>query len=330
MTEAIEIDTDLIVVQEPNALEVFTTPDRVAEILKMIRKKIDAFEPVDASTDEGRATIKSRAHAVSRSKAALETVGKRLADDAKALPKKIDAGRRKFDEQLSAWRDEVRKPVTEWEAREAERCKKHEDAIGALRALAVTVQAENQALDRLEGTKAAIEETEVTAAACEEFEDGYRLAKDAALSAVNTAIERRRKFDADQAELARLRETQAAQEAKEREEKEAADRREREERIAREAAEKAQREAQAAADARERELQRQVDEAAQRERHAQEARERETKETAAREADRAHRQKVNQAAVFDLIHCTPINEEQAKAIVKAIAKGQIAGVSIRY
>lgn len=330
MTEAIEIDNELIVVQEPNALEVFTTPDRVAEILKMIRKKIDAFEPVDATTEEGRATIKSRAHAVSRSKTALETVGKRLADDAKALPKKIDAGRRKFDEQLSAWRDEVRKPVTEWEAREAERCKKHEDTIGRLRQLASVVQSGNDVVERLEGMKAAVDEMEVSPAACEEFEDGYRLAKDAALSAINTAIERRRKFDADQAELARLREVQAAQEAREREEKEAAARKEREDRIAKEAEEKAQRDAQAAAAARERELQRQVDEAAQRERQAQEAREREEKETAAREADRAHRQKVNQAAVFDLIHCTPINEEQAKAIVKAIAKGQIGAVSIRY
>lgn len=146
--------------------------------------------------------------------------------------------------------------------------------------------------------------------------------------------------------------------------------RERIQREADEAAERArlerdriEREAQQAKDAAERERVRLVEEAAERERqriadqHAAEARaeaaaRRAEQEKAAavqaerdqqaaelrrqeadrqrREADKKHRAAVNTRAVGGLISYGGLTEEQAKAVVTAIAKGQVPGVKIEY
>ena len=84
---------ELVVIEEKDALATFTTPGALAPILAKVRERIDAFTG-DASTDEGRAKIKKMAFAVTKSKTALESIGERLAKDAKELPKKIDAGRK--------------------------------------------------------------------------------------------------------------------------------------------------------------------------------------------------------------------------------------------
>src|SRR5690606_23508393 len=72
----------------------------------------------------------------------------------------------------------------------------------------------------------------------EEFEAEAARAKDKAVSSLRAALVAREKYEAEQAELARLRAEAEAREQKEREE-----------RIAREAAERAQREAEAKAQA---------------------------------------------------------------------------------
>src|SRR5579864_8872674 len=96
------VEQGLVVVPSmDSALVVFTQigPDGdafgVDPLLAMIRERIDAFEAPEPDTAKGRKEIASFAHKIVQSKTALEEVGKALADEAKAIPKKIDASRRK-------------------------------------------------------------------------------------------------------------------------------------------------------------------------------------------------------------------------------------------
>jgi flagellar motility protein MotE (MotC chaperone) len=56
------------------------------------------------------------AHKVARSKTYIDNAGKDLVAELKALPKQIDESRRVVRERLDALKDEVRRPLTEWEA----------------------------------------------------------------------------------------------------------------------------------------------------------------------------------------------------------------------
>ena len=98
-----------------SAMVVFTTANSIDPYLAHIRAEIDAFVP-DLTTKKGRDAIASMAYKVSQSKSALEAVGKALADEAKEIPKKIDATRKHVKDTLDSWRDEVRKPLDDYEA----------------------------------------------------------------------------------------------------------------------------------------------------------------------------------------------------------------------
>jgi ABC-type Zn uptake system ZnuABC Zn-binding protein ZnuA len=79
----------------------------------------------------------------SRSKTYIDNAGKDLVAELKALPKQIDESRRVVRERLDALKDEVRRPLTEWEA-EQERIKA-EEAMNALHAEALAM---NEEFDR--------------------------------------------------------------------------------------------------------------------------------------------------------------------------------------
>ena len=145
------IDRDLIALPLPqDALAVFTTPGAIDPYLHRVRTAIDAFE-ADATTDFGRKMIKSMAHKISKAKTALEAEGKRLADEQKKIPKLIDATRKQINDTLDAWRDEVRKPVDDFEAEEEAR----EAAIKAeiARVQAEKFEAEQAELNALRAEK---------------------------------------------------------------------------------------------------------------------------------------------------------------------------------
>ncbi|MFY0862602.1 hypothetical protein ACA369_25480, partial [Enterobacter kobei] len=89
----------------------------------------------DVSTRKGRDAIASMAHKVARSKTYIDNAGKDLVAELKALPKQIDESRRIVRERLDALKDEVRRPLTEWEA-EQERIKA-EEAMNAMHAEAL-------------------------------------------------------------------------------------------------------------------------------------------------------------------------------------------------
>ena len=76
-------------------------------------------EAPDLSTKRGRDRIASLAAQVSRSKTAVERPGREYLKSIKALPKLIETELREFADMCDDLRDEVRRPLTEWEAEQA-------------------------------------------------------------------------------------------------------------------------------------------------------------------------------------------------------------------
>lgn len=341
-----------------NALEVFRTPKGLDPYLAQIREEIDCFVP-DISTRKGRDAIASIAHKVARSKTALDNVGKELVAELKEVPKLIDAERKRMRDTLDAWKDEVRKPLDEWESAEAARVAKLQTGIDWFKLRAT----ENADLDSDE-LKASLEKVQsiVVGEKWEEFEAEAHRAKAAAIESLTAQLAKREKYEAEQAELVRLRAEAEAREQKDREDRIA---REAAERATREAEEKAQRERdadaqrvkdeQAAAERRELDLKLQAekaererleanqraeqaerDSAARAEQAAQAERQRQADEKAElereakeRQADVEHKSKVLKAAKDAFIGMN-ISEELAKAIVLKIARGEVPNVTISF
>lgn len=342
---------DLIVVPKETALTVFSSDSGLEPFMAKIRAEIDAFIP-DVSTKKGRDSIASIAHKVAKSKTYLDGVGKELVAELKELPKKIDANRKQMRDTLDAWKEEVRRPLTDWESAEQARIAHHKAGIEWFRLRAE----ENSDLDSAE-LRASIEEVSARSvdASWEEFEAEAHRTKAAALESLAAALTLREKYEAEQAELARLRAEaeererldrerriaeeaaarakreaeeaaarQAAEaEARARAEREAAERRELElklaaERAEREKAEAEQRAARAAQEAEERAK-----------RQAEEQRQREEAEAAQREANKRHAAKVHNAIMAALIE-GGIADDCAKSVVVLLAKRQVPHVSIQY
>jgi colicin import membrane protein len=221
-------DALALTVPDDRALAFFTTEGAVDPVLAEIRKKIEGFS-ADVKTAKGRKQIAAMARRVASSKTYLDEVGKELAAQQKEIPKKIDASRKKIRDTLDALRDEVRAPLTKWEEAEEARVTKHREAIAALEAAGRNVDGVSS--QNLRAGLIDAQET-IIGPHLEEFATEYAAAKDGAVARLTAAIAAAEKREAEQAELARLRQEAAEREA-----------RERDERIAREAAERARQEA---------------------------------------------------------------------------------------
>ena len=351
------------------ALDVYSKPGGLDPWLDKIRAEVTGHVP-DLKTKKGRDAIASLAFKVRKVKTALDGIGKEQVDRLKEIPKKIDAERKRMRETLDALADEVRAPLDQWEQAEEARKQRHQQGVEWFRLRAD----ENRDLDA-EELRATITDVQARAVdeSWEEFEPEAHRVKSRALESLQQALAAREKYDAEQAELARLRAEAAAREQKDREE-----------RIAREAEEKARRDAEAAAQAerdasarreaearaaadnarRDAELaeqrriaaekqaeldrlaalerERVASEQAERDRiqAAEDARQAEIKrqadakaaeeaEAARREADKAHKGKVNRAAL-DALVAGGMPEDCARQAVTLIAKGLIPSIRITY
>jgi len=347
-----------VVPPKETALQVFQQANGLDPYLQQIRAEIDAFVP-DVSTKKGRDAIASIAHKVARSKTALDNVGKDLVAELKEIPKKIDAERKRMRDTLDAWKDEVRAPLNEWEQAEAARVTKHQDCIDWLRDSA-TVFAEESSEDiqlRIDQVEAVDVGTSL-----EEFEAEAHRVKASSLATLRGALAARQKHEAELAAIAKFQAEQAEREQKEREDRiarEAAEQAQREAeqraQAERDAAAKREADAKAAAERRELELKLQAEQAEREKLEAQQRAEQAERDAAER-ADRAaaaerQRQADEQARIereakareADIAHKTAvltsikesfmgagITEEQAKAIINMIRKGEVPSVSITY
>ncbi|WP_447334634.1 hypothetical protein [Klebsiella quasipneumoniae] len=318
---------DLVVIEKKNAMAVFTNNDQLDPLIEAIEKEARSLVP-DVTTKKGRDAIASMAHKVARSKTYIDNAGKDLVAELKALPKQIDESRRVVRERLDALKDEVRRPLTEWEA-EQERIKA-EEAMNALHAAALAM---NEEFDRQ--LAARIESDHEMALLMNDAFDREQAEKKA---------EAERQRIAREEEIKRLAEEKAKREAAEQAQREidAAAAREREailakeraEREQREAAERAEREKQAAVEAERRKAQEEADrirrEAEQREQARLAEEKRKTDEQARREADVKHRKAVGVEVVKALMANTSLTRDQAIEVLTAVKDGRIPHTGISY
>lgn len=312
----IEIEqSDLVITPIQDAFTVFTAPldnpdtHPIAATLKRVRDAIDSFEG-DISTATGRRRIASMARRVASAKAALEGVGKDLADEQKQIPKRIDATRAHIRKTLDAWRDEVRQPLTDWETAEEQRRSAHEHAIARL----ITMSTPHAGADA-EALRLALREANAVeiGPACEEYEGEYTTAKATAIQSITAALVAREVYEAEQAELAKLR---AEADLRAKQDHEANLRRDAEQRALQAAAAEIERAKAAQADAERR--------AAEAEQAVAAARVKDKPTT-----DASHRAQVNRAAVAALLGIG-LDESLAKSVVRAIYAGRIPNITISY
>ncbi|MEC7798104.1 MAG: hypothetical protein VX755_12385 [Pseudomonadota bacterium] len=362
--------TALVAQVSANPAMVLLDRERFDQFYEAIKAETDKLIP-DLTTEKGRKEIASMAFKVAKTKTAIDAAGKLLNEEARAKINLVDAARRDIRDKLDALKDEVRRPLTEWEAREEERIAACEALIESMKAAAVvsmddTAETVGQRLAK------------VSAYALDEgqFQSALPAAlaqQEASVQTLTAAHARLVKEEADRAELERLRAEAAERAERERQEAEA--------KAAAEAAERARQEAQAraaraaeeeqariaaaakaaedaaraAAEARANEerlaQQRAHDEALAAEKRradeAEAAREAEARRVALAEAQAAAaaeaQRKADEARAADLEHRSKImgaakqaimghgvGEQTARAIVLAIAAGDVPNVSIRF
>jgi colicin import membrane protein len=127
-----KVSTDLVIAGALTA-EIVYAPGGVERIIAALEAEVRAIK-TDAATPAGRDAIASLAYKVSRSKTALDKMGKDLTEQWRKRTSAVNADRKIIETSLDALRDEVRKPVTDFEAAEQARVQGHMDALGAIAA----------------------------------------------------------------------------------------------------------------------------------------------------------------------------------------------------
>lgn len=353
-----EQQNSLISAEKINPLQVFTT-EGIDPLLEEIERQVKEFEP-DLTTATGRKEIASMANKVARSKTLLDGMGKDLVADWKAKAKVVDDSRKKLRDRLDQLKAEVRAPLTKWEDDEKDRIEYHKSNIAYIENLYMVTEGYNsEGLEqKLNELKAFDPET------FEEFESDA--AKKILLGSdiLQSKIQSAKKYEAEQAELERLRREEEERKKREHEEKlkaEAAEKARKEEAERQESARKA--EEKKAKEAEEKRIKaeqwpKEVEEKAKREKEEAEERRkqaevqakkdaelaalkerqrieeeqrREREEAEKRERNRKHKAKIHNEIMADLINKTGIDgEETIKSVITAIAKGDVRHVSIKY
>ncbi|HHE4679958.1 TPA: cell envelope biogenesis protein TolA [Proteus mirabilis] len=310
---------ELVVIEQATALDLFTAPEKVNQMLEHIkslaeeeRKELDS----DFSVAKNRKAFASLAYKVAQTKTYIDKEGKAVVDKLKELPKKVDASRKIFRDELDALNTDIRKPLTEWEAQE----KAREEAEALKKQIEVDHEEALQMNELFDLRKAE--------------EERKRIARE----------EEMKRQAAEQARLEAERKAQQEIEAaarREREAKEAAERAEREkqeaiqraEQAAKEAKERAERDAKEAQERAEREKQLAIEAERKKAQEAEQARlaeeERKRQEEAKRQADKEHRRKYNQETLQALVS-NGFDEKLATEFIKLVASKQIPHMTMNY
>ncbi|WP_265504147.1 coiled-coil domain-containing protein [Providencia rustigianii] len=310
---------ELVVIEQATALDLFTAPEKVNQMLARIktlaeeeRKELDS----DLSVAKNRKAFASLAYKVTQTKTAIDKAGKLVVDDLKELPKKVDAARKLFRDELDLLSDDIRKPVTEYELEE----KAREEAEALKKKIEIDHEEALQMNELFDLRKAE--------------EERQRIAREEEMkrqAAEQARLEAERKAQQEiEAAAQREREAKEAAERAEREKKEAI---QRAEQAAKEAKEKTEQAAKEAQERAEREKQDAIEAERKKAHEAEQARlaeeERKRKEDAKRQEDKEHRRVFNQEALKALAS-NGFDEKLATEFIKLVASNQIPHMTMNY
>lgn len=213
MSETLE----LALVTAQNSVEIFTKGG-LAAVLDDVERKVRAI-PMDVSTSAGRDHIRSVAYKVTRTKTALDAEAKKLTEGWRDSTKRVNEERKLAQERLDSLADEVRAPLTAFESKEKVRVAAHEAALAEMSGLLEMLRAcPNMEAALLEDHQRDFIKLNATRE-WEEFSSRANYQRTNTLAYINERVSSRKKFDADQAELARLRQEEVERKAREHEEK---------------------------------------------------------------------------------------------------------------
>ena len=324
---------------------------------QQIRQQVLSEVP-DLTTKKGIARIKSLAAMVSSSKVAIEKPGREYLKQLKEMPKVIEAELRDWNQKMDSLRDEVRQPVTELEEKEKARIAELDQRIAAIQEMGAKATTESPSaeiqlwIDELEAI--AIDET------WSEYQDRAQAAKEAAKIKLDTFLQVRLQYEANQAEIARLKQQQEEAQRIEHERQVAENARleaeraamrkqleaEQREQAAKDAQLKAERDA---IEAKQRLEQERIDAEARQKLAVEQAAEQERQRIAAelaqqqqeqarikaeadaKAADIEHQRTYNREVLADIMAtCPELTESQATALLTGIIRRKIRHISINY
>lgn len=319
-------DNALAIITKQNVVQFFAEKG-LDPVIEKIKKEVNAFVP-DMTTEKGRKDIASFAYRIAKMKTQMDDLGKDLVSGIKQQAKIIDAERGRAWDIIEQLQKDVRKPLTEWEEKDALRVAEHKKHLEELQALIVLpLQPSLEELQRRFDVVNTLKNRDF-----EEFKVLSDTAISAAITGLTQKIELTKKQAADQAELERLQSAEKERQQKEREErlqKEAADKAKTDaETAARATLEKAAKET-ADATARADRAEKEKNDAIEKERKRV-ADEKKAEEDAAakREANKKHRTKINNEVLEALKKI--VDEDTGKAIIEAIVKEKIPHTKITY
>lgn len=341
------------------SLPVAYTAESLEDIFAKVKAEVEAHVP-DIETVEGRKHIKALAAKISSSKTAIDKPLREYLREIKALPKVVEKNARESVERFDALRDATLKPLNDAQA--------HQDAIIArMDEIVRLCSQDGLQSDAVAGWHKEVASVDVETTFWPELIKKAKASVEGAMSATTATLNRLIESEKQAAELERLRKEseenarreherliaeEAARKAQEEERRRAEQRVMEEQRKAEEsrlAQLKAEQDARLAEQARiEAEEQAKLDadlaeqQAKERERIAAENAKKQAEEQQAlalqcqkeeeekRAADKAHRVAINRAALADLIAQVSLTEEQAKAVITAVAKGLVANMKVIY
>ena len=353
------MSNELQILNQNSIVTAFATKGGINELFERVAQEVRKEVP-DITTKKGRDAIGSLAMKVSKSKKIIEDAGKALVAEQKAQIKLIDDDRIAVVKMFDALRDEVLAPRDAWEQAEKDRVAKHENAIKEITDFLLPENIDVDA-EVLASNIRYLEKVPM-GTMFEEYEEKIKIAKFETLESLRTALAAREKYEAEQAELERLRQAEQARLQCEHEERIAQQAAEQAridaEQKAKAEIEKAEREKQEAIE-REAKLKLEAEQAILREKQAKEDAERAAKQAEidkqkAIEAERLrieqqqkaeaeHQAKLEEQRKANIEHMRQINndvlsqlvkagisEDQAKAIITMIAKNEVPHVNIKY
>lgn len=230
MTEAAATTDPAIIIPKESALAVLTDEKRFDQFYEKVKAEVSGHTP-DLTSSAGRKAIAALAFKVTKTKTAIVAAADELTEDARKQVAKVNESKKRIEGQLNALRDEVRKPLTDWEEAEEARVAMVAERMDYWRSVGIVT-----AFDTLADVRARLADLQDADIDLSAFGDQTPIAQaviGTSVTNLKAAVIRLEKSEAEAAELAALRR-----------DKEERDQRDEEERRAREAEEQRQRDAQ--------------------------------------------------------------------------------------
>jgi len=199
------VTVELVNIEGMLPVKVFTS-ENIQEFLSRIEKEKNDFVAPDATTPAGRKAIVSFANRFTKTKTAVDDLGKDYVAVLKDEPKRIDALRKLFRDTLDQWHEEVRRPVTLLEDADKKRKDTHEKHLKDIgdQLMFMTARPSSAEVQRRIDFIMVFQQRN-----WEEFDELYQTTYKAVSESLAATLVVSKQAEADAAELVKLRASQA-------------------------------------------------------------------------------------------------------------------------